>query len=101
MGSPADGPPKRSELDSRPLPVPFGGGGVGRAAFGVGAEDDDLDCTLISSGWSFGSSHVGSTSIAPSMLEIAAGFAMLWEGDACGGGGAVKVAVFDGGGDCC
>lgn len=67
-GSEVDGPPKRSELDSKPLPVPFGGGGVGRAAFGVGADDDDFDGALISGICGFGASHVGSISMAPSML---------------------------------
>ena len=66
-GSEVDGPPKRSELDSKPLPVPFGGGGVGRAAFGVGADDDDFGA-LISGICGFDASQDGSTSMAPSML---------------------------------
>ena len=36
------GPPKRSLLDKRPLPVPLGGG-VGREGLGVGAEDGGFD----------------------------------------------------------
>ena len=65
--SEVDGPPKRSEVESSPLPVPLGGG-VGLAAFGVGAEDDDFDGALISGICCLGMSQVGgSTSIAPSM----------------------------------
>ena len=66
-GSEVDCPPKRSELDSSPLPVPWGGGGVGFAAFGVGAEDDDFDGALISGICCLGISQTGSTSIAPSI----------------------------------
>lgn len=72
VGSEFEGPPKRSEVDSNPLPVAFGGSGVGRAAFGVGAvDDDDFDGALIS-GIGFGGSQIGSTSIAPSRMDTEA-----------------------------
>ena len=48
----SDGPPKRLLPDRRPLPVPLGaaGGGVSFAALGVGAEDDDFDGAVFTSG---------------------------------------------------
>lgn len=79
------------------IPVPFGGGGVGRAAFGVGADDDE--CALISGiCCSFVLSHVGpSTSIAPSVAEIA-GCIVCTGGDGCDCGGGAKVGAAIGGG---
>ena len=103
-GSDEEVPPKRSELESKPLPVPFGASGVGREAFGVGAVDeDDFEGALISGTCCFGSSHVGrSTSIAPSILETA-GIALLGGGDTCAGAAAKEVEEGRGGGDdiCC
>lgn len=88
-----DGPPKRSLLDNRPLPVPFGaGGGVGRAALGVRAPDEDKDDALTSAG-GFGPSQARSMSMLPSPLGMSTLLAVILTivgGDVdvgdCGGG---------------
>lgn len=101
-GSDSDGPPNRSELESRPLPDAFGGSGVGRI-FGVGAEEDDLDGALISGIGGCGSLCVDCTpSMTPSRFEIGATLSNFGDGAVAKGecAGAVKIG-FEGGGDCC
>jgi hypothetical protein len=87
VGSDDEGPPKRSEVDSNPLPVPLGaGGGVGRAALGVGADEDDLDGgALTISGTSREGTLMtcGSTSMAPSIVEAGSCFDKFG-GEGCG-----------------
>ena len=80
--------------------MPFGGGGVGFVALGVGAaEDDDLEGALIS-GTCLETSQADSMSIAPSML--AATLAVwLFCGGSCGCCEIAKLLVgFGDKGDC-
>lgn len=91
-GSDVDGPPKRSEVERSPLPVPIGaaGGGVGRACLGVGAGEEDLETVFLicmSSGG--GGLHLGSISIAPSIVADTEGPAKF--GEDIGGGAKVEV----------
>ena len=101
-----DPPPNRSELESKPLPVAFGGSGVGRT-FGVGAADeDDLDGALISGTGAVVRSQVGSKSIAPSIVETAAGGTPCGAEDNADAGGGIDTepsaeCEVDGGDACC
>ena len=83
------------------MPLGRAGGGVGLAAFGVGADDDAFEAITLSSVAGFGASHLRSMSIVPSMLEIAVLVAIVAEGDLVAGGRADGAGVgLDGAGDC-
>lgn len=45
-----DGPPKRVELDSNPVPDALGTAGAFEGSLGVGAEEEDLDGAFLTSG---------------------------------------------------
>ena len=73
-------PPNRSELASKPVPALLGaaGGGVGRLAFGVGADEFVLDVSFTSGALFFidicglGARTFESMSIAPSIFDTVA-----------------------------
>lgn len=80
-----DGPPKRLLLERSPLPGPlfeavFAGGDAGLLGFGVGAEEEDLDCGCGLSVGCFGASCAMSTSIAPSIPATTYGWCCVGSG---------------------
>lgn len=94
---PDEGPPNRSLLDSSPLPAAFGEEcTLACVGLGVGAEEDDLDCTLTSGGF-IGAQDGPSISIAPSIVGIDFGAGL----DCTAACGSALGAARGGVGECC
>lgn len=95
------GPPNRSLEESKPLPVPLWvGGGVGLAAFGVGAAEE-VDFGALTSAASFVVSHTGSRSMAPSRVDDEVSMGLVSTAWTAGATGKEKLAAADCGGEAC